>query len=321
MGFNKIQTLNMKDMKRVFIGGMGRSGTTITLNAMYQHSGLFAIPIETKFLVEADGFYDLIQAVTTEYSSAYTPAIVQRFDRLMRKRVTGIESFSSFTGQERFSSDIFVGYDNAVDCILEMILYRNFYPTREPILNVMRHFIALTFDHIAIISDKPGWVEKTPANFWRLEFLRELYPNSYFVHVIRDPRMIMWSLMEKGWIPTETTKALVYFESMISALVLRRREVLKMSRVVEIRLEQLEAQATIAETLNNLADSLELEHFSAFAIESVAESIALYGDSRNKRNRAVEFSLDEALLINQILMPWVMELGYSPVFPQSLITK
>ncbi len=307
-------------MKRVFIGGMGRSGTTITLNALYQHGDLFAIPIETKFLVEADGFHDLLQAVTTDYSTARTPIVVDRFHRLMRQRVTGKEPFFSFTGQAKYSSDIFEHYEGAVDCILEMVLYRNFYPTREPVLNAMRRFISYTFDNIAIISNKKGWVEKTPANFWRLDFLRELYPDSYFVHVIRDPRMMMWSLMEKEWIPTQTSKALVQFESMLAALVLKRREILKLPNVVEVRLEEIEAETTMKTSLNRLAERLGLEHFSAQTISSVAEKITKYGDSRDARGRTITFNRDDALMINQILMPWVVELGYSPVFPSHLLS-
>nr|WP_315472189.1 sulfotransferase [uncultured Undibacterium sp.] len=308
-------------MKRIFIGGMGRSGTTITLNALHQHGSLFAIPIETKFLVEADGFHDLLQAVTTEYSTARTPNVVDNFDRLMRQRVTGKEPVFSFTGQAKYSSDLFEHYEGAVDCIIEMVLHRNFYSTREPLLNAMRRFIAYTFDNNAIVSNKHGWVEKTPANFWRLDFLRELYPDSYFVHVIRDPRMIMWSLMEKGWISTQTTKALIRFESMLAALVIRRREILKLPRVVEVRLEELESEATMTTELNKLADGLEIDHFSALAVSSVAEKITKYSDSRNARGRTIGFSNDEATMINQILMQWVVELGYSPVFPSNLIVE
>ena len=39
-------------MKRIFIGGMGRSGTSILLHALYCHDAIYAVPIETKFLVE-----------------------------------------------------------------------------------------------------------------------------------------------------------------------------------------------------------------------------------------------------------------------------
>jgi hypothetical protein len=309
----------MKDMKRVFIGGMGRSGTTITLHAFYQHGQLFSVPIETKFLVEADGFYDLLNALTNEYSPAYTPYVIKRFERLMRKRVTGIEPFESFTEQSRFSSELFEHYEKAVDDMMNVVLYRSFYSEREPVLNAMRRFIFDTFDYTAIVSNKAGWVEKTPASFWRLEFLRELYPNSYFVHVIRDPRWIMCSLMEKGWISRDTVKALTYFEAWISAFVLRRREVMRMPRVVEIRLETLQAESSIVEALIDISNGLSLEPFTSFAVESTLETIKKYSYSKDKR--IVSFTQSEAFLINQALMPWVLELGYSPDYPEFLITK
>jgi hypothetical protein len=216
---------------------------------------------------------------------------------------------------------LFLHYEGAVDCVLEMVLNNNYYPHRETMLKVMRRFIDYTFDFAATESSKEGWVEKTPANFWRVDFLRELYPDSYFVHLMRDPRRILCSLMEKGWLSRDPVVATMTFKNMIAALVLKRRDILKMPRVIEVQLEALEDKIAMAETLNGISNAIEIGNFSSEAIEGVASKISAYSESKNVRGKSVGFSESEALMINQTLLPWIVELGYSPVFPAELIVK
>lgn len=305
-------------MKKVFIGGLGRSGTTITLSAFSFHPALYAIPIETKFLVEADGFYDLMEAVTTNYSTASTTIAVSRFEDLMRNQVTGLKP-SSFTQQDCLSPSIFDNYHKSVDALMEVVRHRKFHPSREPLLIAMRTFLKSTFDRIATVSDKKGWAEKTPANYWRTDFLQELCPGSHFVHCLRDPRKIMASLMQKGWIETDPLEGALHFESMLAALTIKRRTLMQSPRVHEIRLEQLESETTITQTLNRLAKFLDLEPFSHFAVESVAEKIAIYHRKKTEKRESVQFSTKDSILINQMLLPWVLELGYPAQFPEELM--
>lgn len=302
--------------KRIFIGGMGRSGTTITLAAMSFHPALFAIPIETKFLVEADGFYELARAFDiSEYSTAATPVVISRFEDLMRNRVTGLTE-SSFTEQARLSSDIFDDYHGALDEFLEATLYQQFQSNRTAILNACRQFLSRTFDRIAQISNKQAWVEKTPANFWRIDFLRELYPDCFFIHCLRDPRYILISLMRKTWLPEDPVRAVFLFKSMLEALVLRRRDLLNYRNFFEVRLEELESESSIENCLSTLALGLQIESFSNFAIESILEKINKYHQTKES---GLYFSEEQAFMVNQILMPYILELGYPASFPQDLI--
>jgi len=299
-------------MKRVFIGGMGRSGTTITLNALYQHGELTAIPIETKFLVEADGFYDLVEALTCRFSTAATPVVLERFRDLMRNRVTGLLP-SSFSEQHDLSSRIFRNYEEGVERLAEILYRRNYFHEREEVLQATRNFIGMTFDDLANISNKPGWVEKTPANLWRIEFLRELWPDSFFVHLMRDPRLIFLSLLEKKWLPSELDAALGVYSDMTRAMVLKRRTLLGLPRFIEIRLEDLEGD--MAATLGRLASGLDLSPFSADAIAGIESKVVRYAESKALNPAPIRFSADEAAVINQSMLPFLEELGYPLQFP------
>ena len=48
-------------MNKIVIGGFGRSGTSITLHLLSNCSEVYAVPFETKFLVETFGIFSLLK--------------------------------------------------------------------------------------------------------------------------------------------------------------------------------------------------------------------------------------------------------------------
>ena len=48
-------------------------------------------------------------------------------------------------------------------------------------------------------ASKDIWAEKTPKNVTRLDFLFRHFPNSRFVHIIRDGRDVVCSLLTRPW--------------------------------------------------------------------------------------------------------------------------
>ncbi len=294
-------------MKRIFVGGIGRSGTTIALNALHRHPDVYAVPLETKFLVEEDGFADLIHALTDGFSIAGASAAVDRFDTLMRRKVTGKDP-SKFTQMHALSSDVFPAYVDALDRFVSLIHRRRYFADRAPLLAATRHFIAETFDAAARDSGHAVWVEKTPSNIWRLPFLRELWPDCFIVHAIRDPRAILVSLMEKGWLPGGVLPALTIFDGYLSALLKVRRDNRADARFLEIRLEELVAKTP--RNLNALATGLGIAPFDADVVGGVEDTIARY--YAGKPPSKVHLSKADTVLIDELLRPAVVELDYSP---------
>jgi hypothetical protein len=70
--------------RAIFIGGVGRSGTTILRHLLDQHPRIYSIPLETRFIVDADGVYDLYRNLTRDYSPVRGREALFRFDRMMR---------------------------------------------------------------------------------------------------------------------------------------------------------------------------------------------------------------------------------------------
>jgi omega-hydroxy-beta-dihydromenaquinone-9 sulfotransferase len=69
---------------RIFIGGTGRSGTTILYRALGCHENIYALPKEMRFVTEPDGIMDLVDAVSTRYSINQSREALYNFERLMR---------------------------------------------------------------------------------------------------------------------------------------------------------------------------------------------------------------------------------------------
>jgi len=292
-------------MKRIFIGGLGRSGTTITLSALYHHHQVLAFPVETKFLVEEDGFAALTTALTTEFSVAGAQAAIDRFATLMRRHATGLDD-SKFRQQHDLPIALFNRYDAAVDEFMSLVSLRCYFDDPAPLVAATRKFVDATFDDAARAHDYNVWVEKTPSNIWRIPFLRAHWPACHVIHCLRDPRDILVSLMQRKWLPSDVLQALPIFESMVAALLKVRRAHVNDPNWLELRLEDLVADT--GTTLDLLARSVALEPFKPEANRSITDLISSYYAERSWP--VVSLSKTERELIINWLHPAVVELGY-----------
>lgn len=68
---------------RIFIGGTGRSGTTILYRAIGCHQDIYALPKEMRFITEPDGVINLVDALTIRYSINQSREALYKFERLM----------------------------------------------------------------------------------------------------------------------------------------------------------------------------------------------------------------------------------------------
>lgn len=293
-------------MKKIFIGGLGRSGTTICLNALYNHPDVCAIPIETKFLVEEDSFCELIRYLTTEFAPGLAEVTFERFNHMMRTLVPGKEP-SKFMHQHVLSSDVFPTYHDALDRFIGFVLHRRAFDERGPLVAATRNFINETFGHLTIISDKKHWAEKTPGNIFRTEFLRELYPDCYIIHMIRNPVDIYCSSGDKGWLSQDVSGAIVNFEGYCRALARVRAKHRDDPRFIEVKMEDF--VACPPRVMQELAVRLDITPYPDKAIDSVDNKIRTYEAQKVSRYFA-GLEPSQVHLMNLVLQPWAAEFGY-----------
>lgn len=94
------------------------------------------------------------------------------------------------------------------------------------------------------------WAEKTPNNIDLLDFLFSIFPNTRFVHLIRDGRDVCCSLVGKDWTDLRTGEPVAYTRDVRTAAlywkttIVRARQWLAANpraqkRYAEVRYEQL----------------------------------------------------------------------------------
>lgn len=76
------------DNKKIFIGGTGRSGTTILSQWLGSHSKIERLPFETRFIIDKYGLIDLYRSLTTDYSFEQSRLALKNFQRMMYNQMT-----------------------------------------------------------------------------------------------------------------------------------------------------------------------------------------------------------------------------------------
>lgn len=78
----------MEKAKRVFIGGTGRSGTTVLNNLLGRNTDILSFPNESRFIIDPDGLLNLRRFLSSSYTIVDAREAIFRFERLMRVYLT-----------------------------------------------------------------------------------------------------------------------------------------------------------------------------------------------------------------------------------------
>ena len=68
----------------IFIGGTGRSGTTVLTKILGRHPDLYMFPTEIRFIPDPDGLVSLKSALVDNWSYFQADLAIERFGALMR---------------------------------------------------------------------------------------------------------------------------------------------------------------------------------------------------------------------------------------------
>lgn len=177
----------------VFIGGAGRSGTTLVADMFGVHTQLSPI-YETDFVVqlvpELFGGHgrsvDQIEARVRSFMDAWTAPLPLRPHN---KRE--YERYLHGPHHVLFSRELAMAELE----VLLAALRRGEGP------EAFRHFLNTLFGAHAAADDKPRWINKTPAYVHLLPALDQLYPDFRFVHCVRDGRDVACSVVTRPWGP------------------------------------------------------------------------------------------------------------------------
>jgi hypothetical protein len=180
----------MAEAPPIFVGGTGRSGTTIVGRLLGRSSRYEVVPVEAKFHVWPGGVPTFLAGKTTEQDVA---KLVRKQWNESRKHKGGLASFVK-QADLKVALDRFVTNGNADR------------------LQAARTLVQELLDPVADSAEKPGWVEMTPRVVFYGRLLHRMFPDMKLIHTIRDGRDVASSLVARGWQP-DLPSALRWWEA------------------------------------------------------------------------------------------------------------
>ncbi len=166
----------------IFVGGTGRSGTTITAAALGKHADYATVPLELRFHVDRGGIPDLLAGLVG------LEAFVTRMHGFWYRRELP-------NGETRGLHKVIdrPTFDDAVGA------FRRNYESNP--WESCRRLVDELMTAYAHGQGKPGWIEMTPDNIYLGSLLARLFPGMKMIHSVRDPRGVVSSVVPLGWGP------------------------------------------------------------------------------------------------------------------------
>ena len=187
----------------LFVGGPGRSGTSHVAKQLGQHPEIASFPdVELKLVSEKSGLLDLHHSLVEQYSPNRASVAVQQFRRLAQALLSGQY------GQPALSTLV---DDQAWTSAIERFLGKlspdgHPMPMTDDAFSVhaswlLRQIAALAASRLDEPANRQLFLEKTPHSLLAADFIERMLPGSQYLHVMRDPRAIAYSLRRMRWGP------------------------------------------------------------------------------------------------------------------------
>ena len=312
----KTDPLNSRteELQPIFIGGTGRSGTTILANILQCHSKIFGLQqassgsMEGRFITSANG---LLPTLLSDSPAEKIKIFEEQFlGKWYREETFKGNGEPTHIGLSRYISDI-APLEKLTTALKKKIQGTE---STEDRLQAGKRFIEEVFVLAASTSKVSRIVEKTPANILYIPELTSMFPKSKFIHIYRDGRDVAASILEKEFWPiwgstkkgTEfaaerfsITEAARYWQTFLS---LARTDGAKMppDRYLELSLEELLAgpEEKIRQILEFIGEDFE------------PELLRIKLNKGNVQRWRTAFSEDEKALFNDKAGDLLIELGY-----------
>jgi hypothetical protein len=117
--------------------------------------------------------------------------------------------------------------------------------------------------HVLTLTGKKVWAEKTPENIFTIGRFLKVFPDSRVIHIVRDPRDVILSLMARG---RSFGRAAEKWLTSVAAIQNYRGD----PRVLEITYEDLilEREKTLARVCSHLNVEFKIDFFATDAYKS-----------------------------------------------------
>lgn len=204
----------------VFVGGTGRSGTTVLGGLIGQHHLIrSSMPREVKFITEPFGLLDI--CVVPERGVSHLPSraqrVMSRFPRWRRQLLAG--AFTEKLRTRWWSRENRKAKASGLHLTLnederdELLSQFNEDLTAGAELAAGRNFFAGLVRAQQDDAGEPFWVDTSPPNIPRAPEILELLPDARFIWVVRDGRNTAASVLTERWGADDSEEAIHWWET------------------------------------------------------------------------------------------------------------
>jgi hypothetical protein len=281
----------------LFIGGAGRSGTTLVVDMLGLHPARSPI-YETSFVVQIGALL---------FGAGESP-LASRLDRIARymeewTRTLPHQPHNKRAHEVYHHGPHYVRFDREFALAQTATLIER--AAGGDALAGMRDFVAALFGEHCRIDGKPRWVNKTPSYVQFLPLLGALFPDMRFIHCVRDGRDVACSVLTRPWGPRTYEEAAVWWSRKVRAgLSWSERNP---GRCLEVRYEDLLSQPE--RTLQSMIDFAGEGGDAASLIATYRGATSL-DPSRSGRWRAA-FDDEDRARFGAVAGDLLGELGYA----------
>lgn len=261
-------------MKFIFIGGTGRSGTTITAKLLSRHSKFFKFGAEPRFITDPDGIVYLGRFMSNSWSFFSATKAIERFKDLMNDISNPLKSFLPVKG---FNRKIFPKIniaptryqwldlsnyiekrhiDKSVDWFINRISQGNYVGcwVGTPSLKIRpKIYVTAPIDRASyskysieflerllspVMVGKTHFIDDSPESLIYAYNIIELIPEAKFIHVYRDIRDVLASTKKMLWGNSDLKKISPWLKAMMKHWI-SIKSTLSENQYYEIGMEKL----------------------------------------------------------------------------------
>lgn len=203
----------------VFVGGTGRSGTTIMAELIARSSRYALIPIEIQFHAAPRGLAELLQGRVDV--GEFRREILERwyYREPNKNGMRGLHAIAAGHAVEAALARCVASYEKRPEQAAATLLHE-------------------LLDPVAEAQGKAGWVEMSPPSIRVADTLGRAMPDAKFIHAVRDGRDVASSVANLRWGPNDFWSALSWWEEELLAMF-KAQHKLPESQILTLGLEDL----------------------------------------------------------------------------------
>ena len=188
--------MGSSSLNPVFVGGTGRSGSTIVGDLLDHHPAItVTIPMEVRFITGNNGIAD---ALAKAGKPAGLKAAELAVDRIHNRWFFRTENVGLHTSMSREfvteTTDRYLAhFENSPQHASQVLVY-----------SIM--------EKIALGCDAERWVDTTPANARKANLITPIYPQHKVIVMVRDGRDVAASFVHQDFGPSDVFEAVALWE-------------------------------------------------------------------------------------------------------------